>query len=80
MRFDLGDVVKVTQKLNNAQTIISFGVIVRLPIPAAFEPENYDGWEAGRCYRVRISTHSFHDFVEVGALAHEMEKRSKTHG
>ncbi len=74
--FALGDVVKVTQKLNPAQTVVSFGVVVRLPIEAAFEPGHYDSWEAGRCYRVRVSTHDFHDFVELGALEHEMQKKS----
>lgn len=70
--YALGDVVRVTQKLNARQTIISYGVVVRLPVPESFEdPE----WKAGQCYRVRLSTHSFHDFIELGAFASEMEGR-----
>ncbi len=74
-QFALGDVVKVTQKLNSAQTIVSFGVVVLQPFDAAFWPENYDSWASGRCYRVRVSTHDFDDFVEIGALEHEMQKK-----
>lgn len=71
MSFKLGDVVCVNLKLNESQTIVSFGVIVRLPILASLSDPT---WGAGHRYRVRVSTRSFSDFIEVGALAHEMSK------
>lgn len=67
-KYKLGDVVRVTTELNSAQTIVSYGVVTGLPISAAFGDPT---WEAGRRYRVRISTY-FDDYIELGALESEL--------
>ncbi len=55
-----------------------YGTIVQLPHPQAFE-EQADGIPniAGQCYRVRISTKSFDDFIEMGVLEKDLARNGE---
>lgn len=71
-RFALGDVVRVDAELEccAGKIVTLYGVIVRLPLRKHVGKN--EPWYADQYYRVRISTNSFTDFVEVSAKRKEL--------
>lgn len=69
MKYELGEVV-CCYPLDDRKC---FGVVVRLPIEGDHCPPS----NSAACYRVRIVTYSFTDFVEIGVTEGFMARKGE---